>query len=469
MVFFTDLEMPAMLGEMDAIRMFSMKALTTPRTHQNWPLRWLLIGVSLALLHGCPADPSSSTDASPDTLPGGRSYLLAARAESYDSTAARPAIASLASLTFPGSTPKFAPAEPVPEVDRPVEAVVIPASLIGIPWTSFNGPDNRPSELPAAWLAAVESLESLAAESNTVVVLALTPLSPEFDTLAPLASDQSGALVLNPTWKPACYDPSKDSNPDLHAKQYAGYVTWMVERFAPRFVILGERLNLYEATCGPSAYAAVANFTTTARGRLSSSLAADKPLTAVTVDVEDLYGFPKKPGRCQTGTPADCLESRKSLLTGLDADLLGLESYPFRAFTVATDIPSDWLSTLADLSTLPVFIAGTAIPSTLIETEKGACVPLFESSPDAQRTWLDQVLSLSSVEKAPLVVWRSLVDLLPSSVAAGCPCTGDFALCRHLEGLGGKADERRLFLLSGLSSSPGGALDVWRTVFSPTP
>jgi hypothetical protein len=458
-----------MLPQMDAIRMFSMKPHKRPHDLHLTPCRRALPWLLLVLLTACPGDPSPSEDTSTDTRPGGRSYLLAARAEAYDFTAARPATPSLSSLTIPGSTPKFAPAEPIPEVDRPIEAVVIPASLIGIPWTSFNGPDNRPSELPAAWLAAVESLESLAADANTPIVVALTPLSPEFDTLAPLASDQSGALVLNPTWKPACYDPSKDSNPDLHANQYAGYVTWMVERFSPRFVILGERLNLYETTCGPSAYAAVANFTAEARERLSSSLAPDKPLTAITVDVEDLYGFPKKPGRCQTGTPADCLESRKSLLTGLDADLLGLESYPFRAFNVATDIPSDWLSTLADLSTIPVFIAGTAIPSTLIETEKGACVPLFESSPDAQRTWLDQVLSLSSVEKAPLVVWRSLVDLLPSSIAAGCPCAGDFALCSHLDGLGGKADDRRLFLLSGLSSSPGGALDVWRTVFSPDP
>jgi hypothetical protein len=429
-----------MLNAMNGIQVFSMLS----RSHA--PLCSLL---ALALA-ACPDGDGGATDASADVRPGGRTYLLAARAEGYDATASRPAVPSL-----------------TPTPADLTEALVIPADLLGIPWAAFDGPDNRPSELPAAWLEAVTALETLARDSGQPIALALSPLSPEFDTLAPLASDQSGALVLNPTWKPACYDPSKDSDPLVHAGQYAGYVTWITQRFAPRFVILGQRLNLYEATCGPSAYAAVASFTALARTRLAASATVlDKPLTVVTVDVEDLYGFPKRPGRCATGTPSDCLAGRSSLLTGLDADALGLESYPFRAFSVAADIPSNWLATVADLSTLPVLIAGTALPATRLEAERGVCVPLFESDPAAQRAWLDQVLALSSTEKSPLVVWRSLVDLLPAT-AATCPCAADFALCAHLDGLSAKSDERRPFLLSGLADAPDGALALWRTVLAP--
>jgi hypothetical protein len=69
-----------------------------------------------------------------------------------------------------------------------------------------------------------------------------------------------------------------------------------------------------------------------------------------------------------------------------------------------------------------------------------------------------------------LVVWRHLVDLQPSAVIAACPCGGDFALCSHLEGLGGKRDERRLALIGGLlatSDTPREAFAVWKSLLAP--
>jgi len=416
------------------------------------------------LLAACPDDGGSSTTDTTgnDTLPGNRTFLLAARAESYDPNQARPFVPSLASVTFAPSA-----ADPIspPLADRPIEALVLPVDLIGIPWSSFSGPDNRPTSLPSTWLAEIEDLEALAAEAGLPLILALSPLSPDHNTLAPLASEQSGALVLNPTWKPSCYDPSADSNPTLYRDQYAGFVVWLAERFQPAAILVGQRLNLYEANCGASAFEAIVGFVNHAQTRLATLEA--RPLTVATIDVEDLYGFPSRPGRCVTGTPKECLATRASLLSDLAVDRLGLDSSPWRAFGDLADIPRDWLAAVADAQTLPALVASTGAPAIRIDAARGACSPFIESDELAQRNWLDQAIGFSASEDAPFLVWRTLIDQLPTGILASCPCTGDVALCTHLEGLGNRRDDRRATLGSGLASADGTprqALTLWRSL-----
>lgn len=427
-----------------------------------------VVVVASAAFAGCPEDePKPSGDADGEVLPNGRSFLLAARAEAYDATALRPWTASLASLTVPLA------ADVVAAPERPVEALVIPLDTIGIPWGAFTGPENRPTELPAAWLAEVERMEGLVAEAGLPVILAISPLSPEYDTLAPEARDASGALVLNSSWRPPCYDPSTDGNPTKYRDQFAGFARWAAERFKPQSIIVGQRLNLYEATCGATAYAAVVDFAGEAARRIAASdVLTTKPTTIASLDVEDLYGFPKKDGRCQTGTPADCFAVRKALITTLEANdvgITGLESYPANAFADASQIPGNWLSLVLAQTTKPTAIAGAELPALPLETQKGVCTPLLSSTETQQRAFLDQVLAAADAEEMSLVAWRHLLDLQPADVVASCPCAGDFALCSHLDGLGGKRDERRLMLVGGLGA--GGderqALTVWKALLAP--
>jgi hypothetical protein len=422
--------------------------------------------VALCLMLGaCPEDSASTTDTTDaDTLPGNRTFLLAARAESYDPTLPRPFVPSLASLTFGVST-----ADPIspPVFDRPIEALVLPVDLIGIPWSSFSGPDNRPASLPSTWLAEIERLEALAAEAGLPLILSLSPLSPDHNTLAPLASEQSGALVLNPTWKPSCYDPSADSNPTLHRDQYAGFVVWLAERFRPAAILVGQRLNLYEANCGTSAFKAVVGFVNHAQTRLSTL--ATRPLTVASMDVEDLYGFPSRPGRCVTSPPKECLDTRATLLSDLTVDRLGLDSSPWRAFGDLADVPRDWLAAVADAQTLPALVASTGAPAMRMDAVRGACSPFIESDELAQRNWLDQAIGFSASEEAPFLVWRALIDQLPTAILAACPCQGDIALCTHLEGLGNRRDDRRAMLGSGLTNTDGTprqAMTLWRSLLA---
>lgn len=417
-------------------------------------------------LAACGDDPPAATDTQNDTTPNGRTFVLAARAEAYDARAQRPFVASLASMTFPETAADVAPQ---PTVDRPVEAIVVPLDLIGIPWSSFAGPANQPVDLPGPWLAEVEALEALIAEAGKPVVLAISPLAAEFDTLAAEARDANGQLVLNTAWQPYCYDPSTDGNPTKYRDQFAGFARWAVERFRPSMVILGQRMNLYETTCGASAYSAITGFVAEAVKRIDASeTLTEKPLLLASVDVEDLYGFPAKAGRCQTGTPADCLATRKSLVATLEASgitHLALESYPHRAFPDATQIPADWLSRVATVAAKPTAIAGLGLPAVDLDTAKGVCTRLVASTASTQRAFLDQAIAIADQKDMPLLVWRTLLDLAPSETVAACPCAGDATLCTHLDQLGAKRDERRVQLVAGLASKDGvarSALAIWR-------
>lgn len=431
--------------------------------------------VALALL-ACSEDPADTSDASDtsDTTPSDRSFLLAARAEGYDITRARPFYATLDTLTFPAQAD---PVSPAPPPDRPIEALVLPVDLLGIPWTSFNGPDNRPGSLPAPWLAELDAMAALASSTGLPLIVAISPLADTHDTLAPLASDGAGALVLNPTWKPSCYDPSADGNPTQHRDQFAGFVVWLAERLQPDAILLAQRINLYEANCGASAFNALKGFAAHAQARLqAASTVAKKPLTVVTFDVEDLYGFPARAGRCVGSAPKDCLATRATLLADLGVDRLGLESHPFRAHSSLSDlatIPRDWLAAVAAAQPAPAlsaFVASTGIPASRLDAERGACAPFIESTEAAQRAWLDQVIAFSAAQEAPYLVWRTLIDPLPSDTLTSCPCAGTVADCTHLAGLGNRRDDRRALLSSGLASSDAAArqaLSLWRGLLSP--
>ncbi len=399
-------------------------------------LAGLLLAVATLVSPGCSDDGGTGGDPADviddvDATEPERSYLVAGRAEGYDIEKSSPRVFSIDALG---------------DLER-VEALVVPLDLLGVPWSEFLGPNNAPGELPSVWFKAVQDMRDAAQETGRPLILALSPLNGTFDNLAAEAIEEAGALVLKPNWTPGsqnyCFNPSKQSDPLKYRDAYAGYARWMVQQFTPpgpAFVIVGQRINLYEENCNfeAGAYESVASFTWAAHARIKEL--DDAPTTIVSVDVEDLYGFPKQPGRCQTGTPQDCFEERKVLLEALSGadgeappDRLGLESYPAVALPEVGTLPSDWLSRVIDArSDMAPVIAGTAVPATDIRTELGVCQDLLLASDVEQRSWLDSVLALAGTEEMELVVWHPLRDLLSADVLGSCPCSGDPALCQHL-------------------------------------
>lgn len=397
--------------------------------------------------------PGDGADTTADTTPPGRP-LLGGRAEAYD-------------ITLPAGT---APRPWVASVD-PLggdlsEVIVIPLDLYGIPWTSFSGPDNQPTDLPGPWVSGVNALKAMATASGKKVVLALSPLSAAWDTLAPEAREQSGVLVLNSAWRPNCYNPATDPNVDKWRDAYAGYAVWAVKQFRPDWVVLGQRMNRYEENCGVAPYTAVLDYAAEAHRRIKELKDFTPPPTIVGVDVEDLYGYPQKPGRCVAIAPDACLEKRKGLVDGITADYLGLESYPTFALEDLASLPNDWLDGVAALRPdLGAAIIGTSLPAQSITTKRAVCSPLLDSSEALQTQWLDQVVSTAKSRAMPFAIWRSVRDLFDADVVSGCPCTGDATLCQHLDGLGPGKDDLRPYLAAGLVKVDGterAAVSVWR-------
>ncbi len=436
---------------------------------------------SFALLAGACGDPAppatsdTSDTTDDDGPPAGRSFFLGGWAEGYSTTGASRRVFSLDPLQVEvpdGDGAELEADADVGEAPDPflVEAIVVPLDVYGVPWEAFDVLGETPQELPAAWLKAVTDAVEAARETGRPLALALSPVGEAFDQLAPRATeDAQGQLQLQTQWSGFCYDPNEDGNPTKWRQAYGKYAAYLARQFAPRWVFVAQRINLYEASCPDSnpshtgAYAGVAGFATEAHERIKAL--ATPPTTVVTVDVEDLYNFPRRPGRCVGQSEAACLASRAPLLEVFTADRLGLESYPAIALPSVGALPADWLSAVADASPRPTLVAGTGLPAVRIERQQGACVPLVESSETVQLTWLDQVLATAQARQMELVVWRSPVDLLPAAVVASCPCTGDASLCQHLSQLGARADEIRLRTITGLVATDGterAAAGVWR-------
>ena len=435
---------------------------------------------------------------------GGRSYLLAGRAERYDLTNARRWAISVAGLTQPavageadaggaadadagpgawddtldgGAQGAGQPEEPV------VEAVVVPLYRLGVPWEAFA--QGGGANLPGPWVLAVQEAQTEAESLGLPVALSLSPANETWDHLAPLATDDgTGTLRLEDNWlHDYCYDPSADPQPDKWRDAYVRYAEWATKRFSPRWVFLAHRVNLYDARCAatrPNAYAAVAAFATAAHQRIHEAL-DPAPITVVTVDVEDLYGYPSQPGRCVGTEGAECLGERGALLQTLEADRLGLESYPEAALPRLGEIPPGWLEgVMAARPDLPPLVAGTGLPAVRMERRKSqVCIPLLESSAELQRGWLDQVLAAAAAHEMDLVVWTYPESLLDESLVAPCDCPGGDAeadaVCAHLAQLGARADELRPRLIEGLwrgrqGLASGGAerpaAAIWRGVLA---
>jgi hypothetical protein len=413
--------------------------------------------------------PETTPDGAAEASPSARSYLLGGRAEGYDIAAAIRRVVDPSRLgdgLGPGGTDL-------------AEAVVVPLDMFGIPWEHFT--IDAPSDLPGPWVAAMQDAAAKAKALDRPIAIALSPLNQRFDNIAELAHDQdgNGVLDLDQGWQTQeCYDPGTDGNPTKWRDAYARYAVWVADLFDPRWVVVAQRLNLFEARCGkeaPNAYPAYVGYAAAAHQRLKAL--PKPPTTVVGVDVEDLYGLPPVEGRCagNLGTP-ECLAGRVALLRDLAADRLGLESYPAQALAnqAIETLPKDWLDrVVASRPDLPSLVIGTGLPARTVESPSNVCVPLLVSSEDIQTAWLDQVLATAEKRAMELVVWSTLKDQLDGAVVASCPCSGDTAICQHLSLLGADRDRVRLETIRGLTGDDGTderlGLKVWRSLLPPPP
>jgi len=423
--------------------------------HRSLPC--LLVPCLLALT-ACPpggGGPGADTDAATDAddvgdAPAPRPYRLGGRAEAIGPTLGNAETFSIDAWGDPGR----------------LDAIVLPLDLFGVPWDAFvGGADNLPAELPAEWIDNLEAAEAALIEleaqraaaaeetgeapAEPQIILSLSPVTRDGVYLSPGTMDTTGKT---PDWE-RCFDPAAQADPTRYAGRYAGYVTYLAKRFEPDMLILGMTMNRYEENCGQAIYEAMLGVTTEAHERLQ--LLDNPPTTILEVDVEDLYGYPKKPGRCVLTTPEACFEERRQLLEPIVADALGLHSQPAVALEDLEAVDQDWLARVADAApTDTVVITATSLPATEITEQNlggGPCISILDADEVDQRSWLDQVLSTAAARDMPLVVWHPLQDQMPEDVAASCPCSGDTDICFYLDSVSqDRATATRRLVTGGL-------------------
>jgi hypothetical protein len=377
----------------------------------------------------------------------------------------------------------------VARADPEAALVIAPLDHLGIPWDAFDGPTDAPTAPPAPWVAAIDAAIATLAADGRPFALVVSPLSPDFGTLAAEAREANGRLIVDPSAFRPCFDPATETRPEELRDRFARYVAWLANRARPAHLVVGHRLNLYEAQCGDRPWRSVLGFVGEAIARVRGlAEVAQPPGVApfvvpnliVGLDVEDLHGLPRKPGRCAGVALADCLATRApqlasswaEVLTGASApDVVGLESYPAAVLIDAPgeDIPATYLPGAIRAVTgwaAGSTVLGTGLPGVPLATRVGTpCVTFLTSGPEQQIRWLDLAITASKAAELPFLAWRHHTDAGPTAALGSCPCSGDAAFCDHLDDLGVRADPTRTSLVEGLIDSDGAprpALTRWR-------
>ena len=263
------------------------------------------------------------------------------------------------------------------------------------------------------------------------VVLSLSPITRDGKALQPGTMELSGKA---PQWE-NCFNPALEADPTRYGARYAGYVTYLTSRLNPSAVILGRVVNRYEVHCGKAAYDAILDVIHAAHDRLKGS---DAPVqTILEVDVEDLYGLPKRDGRCVGVAPEACFEERSVLLDGVRTDALGLHAMPAIALEEMAMWPPDWLDRVVQASpTAQAVVSATSLGATSLSAQLqagGPCIERFASDEVQQRAWLRTLQSSAEALDMPWVAWHPLRDLVSAEVSASCPCAGDEEVCFYFD------------------------------------
>jgi hypothetical protein len=426
--------------------------------------------VSLLFL-GCPGPEGGQDSVSGDAADAvsQRSYLLGGEAVRYEMSGGERWVFDPSPLQIDGQEGEQGDEDALPI--WLAEVVVLPAHLYGVPWSEFGGTEDVPSNLPGSWVASLQAMKSSSAGWDRKTVLALMPTNSRYDNLAPRAKDDgSGQLQLEDNWlNEYCPNTSAGGNPSKWPSAYARYVKWMVALFEPDYVLLSRRINLYEENCGevsPGSYESMVSYSTAANEALKAANIG--VTTVVSVDVEDLYGYPRTPGRCPSLSAKECFETRRVLMAPLVADRIGLASYPAVAMSALKDLPDDWLKVVLEaMGDTPAVFTGLGLPAVTLEQDSGVCVPLIETDESTQREFLEQALVAAEQRNMEIVVWTSGVDYLPVEPIAGCNCSEPKDVCTHLGFLGASADAVRPHLIRGLfdaSQNARQAGDVWQSL-----
>jgi hypothetical protein len=290
--------------------------------------------------------------------------------------------------------------------DTDVVSVVV--EHYGLPWDDFAAAATPPDVHP--WTQTMRRFADAARATGKPVMLQLV-LSR--DRLAANARAQGADLVIDSGWQPPCFDFSSGSDGPRYRQAFRRYVAWMVELFAPAYLVHAVEVSTYRRVCGPGArwqaLIDTANEAFDAAKALRPAMPVFPSFVLGEVYGNDVAGF-------DTAFFAQ--------FDGLRRDRLGLSVYPqgLRGATAGA-LPTDFFSRIRQQRpTEPrIIVTETGWNSDDLRVGTPAqCTTALASSEAAALDYLSQLLARAQADGIELVTWWSTRDLLPAAVMAAC-------------------------------------------------
>jgi hypothetical protein len=312
------------------------------------------------------------------------------------------------------------------------DAVSVHQDFYGVPWDAFLA-DTAP---PAAWVATIDQLAADAAATGRPVFLSLSPTygADRRRLAARVVADPStelsaggGGFSTDEEWKPVCYDLRVEADGPALRAAFARYTTWMVDRFAPRWVNVGIELNLFWS-CG-AAWEGMVDLERDAYA--AAKAAAPGAVVFPSIQIDHLYG--RSDGSCPAPmTPDQCFEAHYAGLARLERDRFAISTYPYMQSGIAApaDIPSDWFTRAADRAGEAIVIAETGWLATPAAGDlNGTCITAIDCTATEQAAYLDRLVAEALARNMDLVTWWSNRDVVTAAVMTDCPCDFDASWC----------------------------------------
>lgn len=326
-------------------------------------------------------------------------------------------MSATASQAVPNQTPLYqqnSASFTLQAIAADVDVISVFPEHLGYPvdlfFTAQPPPENHP------WTIQIRSLANAAklAGKPTVLQLALTR-----DYMVSKAYAENGALKLDRTWAPRCYDLSSSLG-TLIGTSYVNYVRYLTALFNPKYVVVMAEMNLYYSACGGDTpgWRALVNIERNAYDAIKT-INANIPVFPSFL-LEELYG----------NTLNGFNATQYNAFANIKRDRFGISSYPSGLRGANGEainpyqLPADYLSRVKVRypAEKRLLITETGWNSDSISVHyQGVCFPqLTFSTRNFAAAYLQFLLYSAFVNNFELITWWSDRDLIDAAVMSTC-------------------------------------------------
>ncbi|MDX2266633.1 MAG: hypothetical protein NW208_00915 [Bryobacter sp.] len=329
------------------------------------------------------------------------------------------------SIANPGQTPLYQqnPAFfPLSAINEDVDVVTVFPEHLGFPVDLFlASPTPSPTH---PWTLEIQKLANAAKATGKPIALQLA-LSRDY--MVSKAYAENGALKLDRTWAPRCYDLSSPLGQYI-SNAYLNMLRWLSTLFQPKYVVTMAEINSFYTLCGreSSGWTAMVAVAQAAYDAVKATLPS--AIVFPTFQLEQLYS------NSLHGFDAP----QYNALAVLKRDRFGVSTYPAGVAPNPYLLPADYLTRtkVRFPQEKRIYIAETGWNTVNIAvTVNNSCIPnLTYTTETFAADYLRFLLYYAYVENFEMVTWwsdRDLIERAPMTTCYGAlprqapSCSGD--------------------------------------------